>query len=202
MIWWFSLHLFPSVCSSSSLPFSPLLVDLYCPCISPVHSCFTLWSQHTALQSGVWSAASFRSSWPSLSEWAGHSQLRTSRCGCRWLSPEENNNVSVSEKQHLMCHLFYFFNNATKSTDLPSDVRKSQLKAKWWVSVLPAQRTWDLLLCPAATCLPRWLLWLPGQTEKKTNTTEWRSDKFSQYMSCGNKLLICYSNCVRNKITR
>lgn len=53
----------------------------------PFCSASTCWCQHTSRLSGIWILFAFRSSWPSVLEWAGCSRLRTAPCGCRWPSP-------------------------------------------------------------------------------------------------------------------
>lgn len=96
---------------------------------------FTCWSQRTACLSAIWSVVAFRSSWPSALEWAARSLLRTSRCGCGWLSPKGQ-----------VCWHFVVNNNTTKS----KDIFNLKLRAS-----LPAQRTWGLLPCLIAPCLPK-----------------------------------------------
>lgn len=53
----------------------------------PFCSASTCWCRHTSHLSAIWIFLAFRSSWPSVLEWAGCSRLRTAPCGCRWPSP-------------------------------------------------------------------------------------------------------------------
>ena len=174
------LSSFTSLCVSACPPPCPSLTPLLSllsiwkhvwrsSCISCRPSPSTLWSQRTALLSGVWSAAAVRSSWPSSSEWVGRSRLRTARCGCRWPSPEGHTQVARLCCREGWCFtsrkVFYIWTKVVRMLQRQTQI--FQLWAELWAIVLPAQKTWGLLPFPVAPCPPRCLLSHPVQMGKK-----------------------------------